>query len=217
MGTVWENRTRGIPVPTLGTRRKWEVCKGKDHLSEDDGYEPEGIDLDSDETNTHGELNGDMHWVYEHEGLEYGPRDEEHKYYQLDYEPKHSGNGNGAFECGEPDYEDAGQVYIQTSNPRMQNIFAPEVIQILPELPMLTVLTQLPYSCVYTTFSWQMHILPRLCWRRTRDTCECIHHHPIYSHRCHSGKGCEQTCLRRVQPLGFLVRHAFIVDSYRTT
>jgi hypothetical protein len=27
---------------------EWEVCKGKDHQSEDNGYEPEGIDLDSD-------------------------------------------------------------------------------------------------------------------------------------------------------------------------
>ena len=78
---------------------EWEVCKGKDHQSEDDGYEPEGIDSDSDETNTHGELNGDMHCVYEHEGLEYRPRDEEHKSHQ--------------------------PVYIQTSNPGMQKVFAP--------------------------------------------------------------------------------------------
>ena len=61
---------------------EWEVCKGKDHQSEDDGYEPEGIDSDSDETNTHGELNGDIHCVYEHEGLEYRPQDEEHKSHQ---------------------------------------------------------------------------------------------------------------------------------------
>ena len=78
---------------------EWEVCKGKDHQSEDDGYKLEGIDLDSDETNTHGELNGDMHCVYEHKGLEYRPRDEEHKSHQ--------------------------PVYIQTSNPGMQKVFAP--------------------------------------------------------------------------------------------
>jgi hypothetical protein len=96
----------------------------------------------------------------------YRPQDEEHKSHQLEYELKHSSNGNGAFECEEPNYEDMGQVYIQTSNPGMQKIFAPEVIQLLLELSMLTVLTQLPYSCVYTTF-WQMHILSSLCWRRT--------------------------------------------------
>ena len=163
---------------------EWEVCKGKDHQSEDGRYEPEGIDLDSDETNTHRELNGDMHCIYEHEGLEYRPWDEEHKSHHLEYKPKHSGNGNGAFERREPDYEDTGQVYIQTFNPGMQKIFTPEVIQLLPELPMLTVLTQLPYSCMYTTF-WQMHILPHLCWHRTRDMCECVHHHPVYSRHCH--------------------------------
>jgi hypothetical protein len=46
-----------------------DVCEAEDHQTEDDGYEPEGIDLDSDETNTHGELDGNTHWVYEHEGL----------------------------------------------------------------------------------------------------------------------------------------------------
>jgi hypothetical protein len=46
-----------------------DVCKGEDHQTEDDRYEPEGIDLDSDETNTHRELDGDTHWVYKHKGL----------------------------------------------------------------------------------------------------------------------------------------------------
>ena len=46
-----------------------DVYKGEDHQTEDDRYEPGGIDLDSDETNTYGELNSNTHWVYEHEGL----------------------------------------------------------------------------------------------------------------------------------------------------
>jgi hypothetical protein len=41
-----------------------------DHQTEDDRYKPEGIDLDSDKINTHRKLNGNMHWVYEHKGLE---------------------------------------------------------------------------------------------------------------------------------------------------
>ena len=47
---------------------EWEM---QDHLTEDDRYEAEGIDFDSNNTNTHREFNDDMHWVYEHEGLKY--------------------------------------------------------------------------------------------------------------------------------------------------
>ena len=159
-----------------------------------------------------------MHCIYEHEGLEYRPRDEEHKSHQLKYEPKHSGNGNRVFECREPNYEDVGQVYIQTSNQGMQKVFTPEVIQLLPELPMLTVLTELPYSCVYTIF-WQMHLTfagaaHKICVNVYTTILSTV---AAVISLCHSGKVCKRTCLQRVQPSGFLVRHAFIVDSYRTT
>ena len=61
-----------------------DVCEGEGHQTEDDGYEPEGINLERDEANTHGNLNGDAHWVYEHEGLEYGRQEEEREPHQLE-------------------------------------------------------------------------------------------------------------------------------------
>ena len=51
-------------------------------------YEPEWIELDNNEANTHGELKGDTYWVYEHEGLEYRTQEKEHKLHL-----KHNWNG----------------------------------------------------------------------------------------------------------------------------
>jgi hypothetical protein len=85
--------------------------------------------------------------------------------------------------------------------------------QLLPELPMLTVLTELPYSCMYTTF-WQMHLAfagaaHEICVNAYTTILSTV---AAVISLGHSGKGCKRTCLQKVQPSGFLVRHAFIVQ-----
>jgi hypothetical protein len=66
---------------------EWEMY-ARDHQTEDHRYEPEGINLDSDETNTHGELDGDTYWVFKHKELKYRTQDEEHEPHQLEYKLK---------------------------------------------------------------------------------------------------------------------------------
>ena len=51
---------------SLSGSNEGDVCEGEDRQTEDDGCEPERIELDSNEANAHGELNGDAHQVYEH-------------------------------------------------------------------------------------------------------------------------------------------------------
>jgi hypothetical protein len=51
---------------SLSGSNEGDVCEGEDRQTEDDGCEPEGIELDSNEANAHGELKSDAHQVYEH-------------------------------------------------------------------------------------------------------------------------------------------------------